>query len=116
MICTYISWQHATDSERMRQATWDFSQKADDYARSVNKMGKWLYLNYCSEKQDPISSYGTENIKRLRAVSKKYDPTGVFQRQVKRGYKLFKEAELEYEYPSQLRKKNIERASARDEL
>ena len=47
------------------------------------------YLNYAEKSQDPIGSYGTEMKNRLRAVSRKYDPAGVFQRRVPGGFKLF---------------------------
>jgi hypothetical protein len=39
--------------------------------------------------QDPIDSYGVTVKKELQEVSKKYDPTGMFQKQVPGGVKLF---------------------------
>ena len=47
------------------------------------------YLNYADSSQDPIASYGADNVERLRATSRKYDPHGVFQKQVPGGFKLW---------------------------
>ncbi|KAL6238694.1 hypothetical protein BDW75DRAFT_246771 [Aspergillus navahoensis] len=49
------------------------------------------YMNYAwgFGVQDPISSYGAENKRRLQEVSKQYDPQGVFQKLVPGGFKLF---------------------------
>jgi hypothetical protein len=49
----------------------------------------YKYLNYADKSQDPIASYGDEIVARLQATSKKYDPQGVFQKQVPGGFKLF---------------------------
>lgn len=53
-------------------------------------MRKWRYLNYAAQDQDPLGSYGEENLARLRAVSGKFDPRGMFQRNVPGGFKLVK--------------------------
>lgn len=50
---------------------------------------EWVYLNYAGEGQDPIRGYGPANGKKLRAVSRKYDPGMMFQRNVPGGFKLF---------------------------
>jgi hypothetical protein len=49
---------------------------------------EWTYLNYADPSQDSLSSYGTENIKKMRNVAAKYDPDRVFQRLCPGGYKL----------------------------
>jgi hypothetical protein len=48
------------------------------------------YLNYCDISQDPLSTYGEDNIKQMQEVAIKYDPTGVFQRRVPGGFKISK--------------------------
>ncbi|KAI1390253.1 FAD-binding domain-containing protein [Hypoxylon trugodes] len=60
------------------------------YAKSVDKHVDYLYLNYCDGSQNPMGSYGEENIKKMREASAKYDPTGVFQERVPGGYKISK--------------------------
>ena len=48
----------------------------------------WIDLNHADTTQDPIASYGTVSQAKLIALSKKYDPHGVFQRLVPGGFKL----------------------------
>ncbi|ETS77958.1 hypothetical protein PFICI_10020 [Pestalotiopsis fici W106-1] len=53
---------------------------------------EWQYLAYADGSQDPLSTYGPENIELMRNVATKYDPQGVFQSRVPGGFKLFKSA------------------------
>lgn len=46
------------------------------------------YLNYVWDEQDPIASYGKESVKLLQKVQRKYDPTNVWERLVKGGFKI----------------------------
>lgn len=61
---------------------------------------KWIYLNYAERDQDPIGSYGSENVGKLQAASKKYDPTGLFQTNVPGGFKLFDKVAAESRGPN----------------
>ncbi|KAI8211860.1 hypothetical protein K4K53_008743 [Colletotrichum sp. SAR 10_77] len=60
------------------------------YAKSVNGDVKFRYLNYCDASQDPLGSYGEENVRKMREAAEKYDPAGVFQRRVPGGFKISK--------------------------
>ncbi|KAH8731845.1 hypothetical protein GQ44DRAFT_670461 [Phaeosphaeriaceae sp. PMI808] len=51
--------------------------KAEAQAKGLDN--EYIYMNYGSQFQDPISTYGSQNVDRLRAISKKYDPQQVFQ-------------------------------------
>jgi hypothetical protein len=51
--------------------------KAEAKARGLDN--EYIYMNYASQFEDPISSYGSANVERLRRVSRKYDPQQVFQ-------------------------------------
>ena len=48
----------------------------------------WIYLNYADKSQDPLASYGIENLKKMRNVAAKYDPEQVFQKLCLGGFKL----------------------------
>lgn len=50
----------------------------------------YLYLDYADKTQDPLASYGSDNIAKMKAVAKKYDPSGVFQDLVPGGFKISK--------------------------
>ncbi|PVH91512.1 FAD-binding domain-containing protein, partial [Periconia macrospinosa] len=84
----YGSWSDpALDSmiEKWVLATID---AIDKDAKSQGLHYPWTFLNDAGQKQDPISTYGYgKSLPRLQEVSKKYDPTGVFQRAVP-GFKL----------------------------
>lgn len=49
----------------------------------------YKYLDYAWDFQDPIGSYGGGNVEKLKEVSKKFDPKGLFQKGVPGGFKLF---------------------------
>lgn len=48
----------------------------------------FVYLNYANPSQDPLGSYGVENVAFIRDVSAKYDPQGFFQQRVPGGFKI----------------------------
>ncbi|KAK1146589.1 hypothetical protein N8T08_003019 [Aspergillus melleus] len=47
------------------------------------------YLNYADKSQDPFSSYGKQSKTFLKGVSRRYDPTGLFQTSIPGSFKLF---------------------------
>lgn len=47
-----------------------------------------MYLNYADKTQDPLSSYGPKNVKKMKDAARKYDPKGVFQKLVPGGFKI----------------------------
>ncbi|KAH9844892.1 FAD-binding domain-containing protein [Teratosphaeria destructans] len=54
----------------------------------------WVYLNYADRSQDPLRSYGAENVRRMKQVAAKYDPQAVFQDLCPGGFKISHVAEL----------------------
>lgn len=67
-----------------------FLNELREFARSTNEDLNldWEYLNYADETQDPLASYGAENVKTLRAISERYDPGQAFQKLCRGGFKL----------------------------
>lgn len=64
----------------------DNAARAEDITRNV----KFRYLNYSDVSDDPLATYGDDNVKQMRDVANKYDPTGVFQTRVPGGFKISK--------------------------
>ncbi|KAK1086311.1 hypothetical protein LTR48_003687, partial [Friedmanniomyces endolithicus] len=62
--------------------------QAETYAKANGFYNEYLYLNYAAPWQKPIAGYGAANVANLMAVSRKYDPLQVFQKQVPGGFKL----------------------------
>ncbi|KAI1777339.1 FAD-binding domain-containing protein [Hypoxylon cercidicola] len=62
--------------------TWcsNIISRTEALARERGLEHPFIYINYASQFQDPLSSYGAENMARLMEVSRKYDPDGVFQK------------------------------------
>jgi hypothetical protein len=58
------------------------------YAVSIDCQVDFIYLNYADKSQDPLGSYGPDNLRKMREVAQKYDPTAVFQTRVPGGFKL----------------------------
>ncbi|KAI8672946.1 hypothetical protein LRP88_02532 [Fusarium phalaenopsidis] len=48
----------------------------------------WTYLNYADKSQDPLGSYGAENVKKMKDAAAKYDPQEVFQKLCPGGFKI----------------------------
>lgn len=86
-----VQWSLSVDDAAIEIATESLLRQAIAYAESQNLYHRYLYLNYAMQGQDPIASYGPENVEFLRQVSRKYDHGGVFQRLVPGGFKLWRE-------------------------
>ncbi|KAI1446648.1 FAD-binding domain-containing protein [Annulohypoxylon stygium] len=72
-------WMFASDDSLILIAFSNVVSRIRELARSRSLDHPFLYMNYASQFQDPLGSYGTENKARLMEISKKYDPYGVFQ-------------------------------------
>ncbi|KAF2676575.1 FAD-binding domain-containing protein [Lentithecium fluviatile CBS 122367] len=83
------TWDTAADDELVYRVGKQFYDNIVSEAKSKGLYNDWIYLNYASKWQDPIGGYGVENKKKLQAASRKYDPSGLFQKHVPGGFKLF---------------------------
>lgn len=64
-------------------------QSVKDFAATTeNSNLEWVYLNYADKSQNPLASYGVENVSRMKDVAAKYDPNQVFQKLCPGGFKL----------------------------
>lgn len=57
-------------------------------AEAESAAAEFIYLNYADTSQDPLGSYGSENVAFMRDVAKQYDPQGWWQRRVPGGFKI----------------------------
>jgi hypothetical protein len=88
VILVAALWSNSTANDLVEKKA---GQAVDNIAALAESMGllhEFQYLNYADPSQNPIGSYGPENVHNLRKASRKYDPKGVFQRQVPGGFKL----------------------------
>ena len=64
-------------------------QSAKDFAGTIEDgILDWVYLNYADPSQNPLASYGVENLQKMKDVAAKYDPKGVFQKLCPGGFKI----------------------------
>ncbi|KAF2870236.1 hypothetical protein BDV95DRAFT_620014 [Massariosphaeria phaeospora] len=60
-----------------------------DFAATIeNGLLPWVYMNYADKIQQPLASYGVENVRRMREVAAEYDPGEVFQKLCPGGFKI----------------------------
>jgi len=82
-------WESREDDERILTRLRETLDEIDRDAAGRGTLVPFKYLNYAADFQDPIGSYGDENVLKLRNASKRYDPDGLFQKGVPGGWKLF---------------------------
>ncbi|ORY18401.1 hypothetical protein BCR34DRAFT_529255 [Clohesyomyces aquaticus] len=75
-------WNKAADDDTVTKALTTILQKSERVLLEKNLSIGFKYLNYADVTQNPISTYGGENVARLWATSKKYDPKGLWQKRV----------------------------------
>jgi hypothetical protein len=83
------AWNNTASDVLVMKTAKKLLDAGNQVAQSMGLLHDFQYLNYAGPGQNPLVSYGMANLANLRAVSKKYDPHGVFQRQVPGGFKLF---------------------------
>jgi hypothetical protein len=81
-------WSLITDDDLVTNTATTLINNIKTDAQRLGQYDKFQYLNYAAPSQTPILNYGAESVARLRKVSAKYDPLGVFQKQVPGGFKL----------------------------
>ncbi|KAK7952865.1 hypothetical protein PG996_013746 [Apiospora saccharicola] len=75
-----IGWSNPADDAAVNAAYARITQRVMDLSQSRRLFHPFKYANYAHPSQDPIATYGLENKQRLLGVSRKYDPTGLFQK------------------------------------
>ncbi|XEV07541.1 hypothetical protein FSHL1_012828 [Fusarium sambucinum] len=78
----------AQDVALIYQLSVAMNQKIIAHAKSLGLSEDWVYLAYGDAQQDPLGSYGQDNVNHIRQVAHKYDPEGFFQKRVPGGFKI----------------------------
>ncbi|KAI9374302.1 hypothetical protein BJX61DRAFT_540941 [Aspergillus egyptiacus] len=72
-------WNSTSHDDAMYRFANDFFADVAAEAESQALGNEFIYMNYASQFQDVISSYGSANKARLREIAAKYDPFAVYQ-------------------------------------
>jgi hypothetical protein len=79
-VLVALKWSNSADDNRINK----FAAKVKDRVLAVavakGKASNYLYMNYASPWQNVVAGYGAANQAKLKSISKKYDPTGVFEK------------------------------------
>ena len=81
-------WPDPASNDIVQNTARQLGAKINNRADAQHLLHAFQYLNYADPSQNPLRSYGEESFVDLLATSGKYDPKGVFQRQVPGGFKL----------------------------
>jgi hypothetical protein len=73
---------------RMNKAAKTWVHQVSTIARDLGTDDEFLYHNFAGGFQNPLSTYGRDNLRFMRSVARKYDPDGLFQIQMPGGFKL----------------------------
>ncbi|KAF1835553.1 FAD-binding domain-containing protein [Decorospora gaudefroyi] len=79
LVLLAMKWTNSADDERLNQFAARVKALAMAKAKAAGKASSYEYMNYASPYQNVVAGYGAANQARLKAISKKYDPTGVFE-------------------------------------
>jgi hypothetical protein len=82
------SWPDIASTKAVQEATRHIMSLLESCAEKKGLLLKFQYLNYAAAYQTPLETYGEDNLRFMRSVSRKYDPKGVFQKRVPGGFKL----------------------------
>lgn len=83
-----FTWTNENDTAVVRSAGLKLLADISKSARQLGTLTRWVDVNHADYTQDPIASYGSANQAFLRDLSRRYDPTQVFQRAVPGGFKV----------------------------
>lgn len=83
-----IEWTDPKDDTVAHKLVQSFGTGVEEFARVRSNFYAYRFMNDASYAQSPLDSYGSGSWAKMRAVSSKYDPAGVFQRLQNAGFLL----------------------------
>ncbi|KAL8843654.1 MAG: hypothetical protein Q9176_001862 [Flavoplaca citrina] len=81
-------WNLAKDDAYVYALIKETYDKVDRLTKSRGVYDPYIFLNDALPGQKVLRSYGAESFARMQGISRKYDPTQMFQKQVPGGFKL----------------------------
>lgn len=87
-IAFNVAWWNKGDDSTVAAAIESLHDRLEVLVRKEGLALDYIFMNDANIKQPVITSYGQENVKRLRAVQKLYDPHRIFKKLVPGGQKI----------------------------
>ena len=76
---TALQWNNIADDVKVLAAGRNIINRSVAEAKARGLSFRYIYQNYAAAEQNVFEGYGSANHAKLRAISQKYDPEGVFQ-------------------------------------
>ena len=83
-----VAWNGTKFDGAIRRLADRVMTNLTSYLQKERALKDFQYINYSFQDQDPLGGYGATALNKIKAASKKYDPSQVFQRLVPGGFKL----------------------------
>lgn len=90
MLLFNIAVKTAEEEAVARPLARSYLEQMQAFAASKDGLVAWQFLNYADSSQDPLASYGSDNVEKIRAAARKFDPQGIFQTKAPGGFKISK--------------------------
>ncbi|CAG8979684.1 hypothetical protein HYALB_00003915 [Hymenoscyphus albidus] len=87
---TVVDWSSASQDAAVRDPVIAVGEKWKSAGQARGSYVPLIYMGDGSRDQNPLASYGTENLNKLKATAKKYDPRELFQTMQQSGFLLSK--------------------------
>ena len=81
-------WKNHKDEETVCRSLRTIVDKGEEISKKNGTYIPFKYANYASRDQNPLASYGPENLAKLKEIALKYDAEEVFQKQQNGGWLL----------------------------
>lgn len=89
LVIQFLStWNDEEDDGAVNEWLKSFTTALEEEAKRRKLQRSFIYMNYAHQDQNVIASYGASNGLRLRRVAAHYDPSGLFQKLQRGGFKL----------------------------
>jgi hypothetical protein len=88
MLLFDITVRTAEEETIARPLLRSYGEKMQEFATSKDSLFDWQFMNYANAYQDLLAIYGAENVKKIRAAVRKFDPQGIFQTKAPGGFKI----------------------------
>lgn len=88
-VCSFgWEWSHESDDDSVIAGIKAVLGQSVAAAKERGLYHPFKYMNYAAEDQDPVASYGADNVKFLKKVKEMYDGEGLFTELVPGGFKV----------------------------
>lgn len=88
MLLFNIAVKTADEEAIARPLLRSYGEQMQAFAASKGGLISWQFMNYADAYQDPLASYGADNVEKIRAAARKFDPQGIFQTKAPGGFKI----------------------------